>query len=44
MHAPRPRDAGRTVHEIFGSPDDLKLCSCMTLFDAVAPRSRRFAP
>ena len=23
---------GRTAHEIFGSPDDLKLCSSMTLF------------
>jgi uncharacterized protein (DUF1810 family) len=26
----------RTAHDIFGSPDDLKLKSCMTLFDAVA--------
>lgn len=24
--------AGRSVHEIFGSPDDLKFRSCMTLF------------
>ncbi len=23
---------GKTATEIFGSPDDLKLCSCMTLF------------
>jgi uncharacterized protein (DUF1810 family) len=23
---------GRTAHEIFGSPDDLKFRSCMTLF------------
>ncbi|CNN77697.1 calpastatin [Mycobacterium tuberculosis] len=23
---------GRSVQEIFGSPDDLKLCSSMTLF------------
>jgi uncharacterized protein (DUF1810 family) len=23
---------GRTLHEIFGSPDDAKFCSCMTLF------------
>ena len=23
---------GRTAHEVFGSPDDLKLCSCLTLF------------
>jgi uncharacterized protein (DUF1810 family) len=28
---------GRTVHEIFGAPDDLKFRSCMTLFAAVAP-------
>jgi uncharacterized protein (DUF1810 family) len=27
---------GRTAHQMFGSPDDLKLRSCMTLFDAVA--------
>lgn len=24
---------GRSAHDIFGSPDDLKLCSCMTLFE-----------
>lgn len=23
----------RTAHEIFGSPDDLKFCSCLTLFE-----------
>src|SRR5690606_15641485 len=23
---------GKTANEIFGNPDDLKLCSCMTLF------------
>ena len=28
---------GRTAHEIFGSPDDLKFRSCMTLFSVVAP-------
>jgi uncharacterized protein (DUF1810 family) len=28
---------GRTAHEIFGSPDDSKLKSCMTLFASVAP-------
>ncbi len=28
---------GRTAHEIFGSPDDLKLHSSMTLFAAAAP-------
>ena len=27
---------GRTVSEIFGSPDDLKFCSSMTLFAAAA--------
>jgi uncharacterized protein (DUF1810 family) len=31
---------GRTAHEIFGSPDDLKLRSCLTLFArAAAPGS-----
>ena len=29
---------GRSAHEIFGSPDDLKLCSCMTLFEVAASR------
>jgi uncharacterized protein (DUF1810 family) len=28
---------GRTAHEIFGAPDDLKFRSSMTLFDAAAP-------
>jgi uncharacterized protein (DUF1810 family) len=27
---------GKTAHEIFGSPDDLKFRSCMTLFGSVA--------
>lgn len=27
----------RSAHEIFGSPDDLKLRSCATLFAAVSP-------
>ena len=27
----------RSAHEIFGSPDDLKLRSCLTLFQHVAP-------
>jgi uncharacterized protein (DUF1810 family) len=31
------------VHDIFGSPDDLKLRSCMTLFEAVAPEEPVFA-
>jgi uncharacterized protein (DUF1810 family) len=28
---------GRTIHDIFGSPDDLKFHSSMTLFAAVSP-------
>jgi uncharacterized protein (DUF1810 family) len=35
--------ADRTAHEIFGSPDDLKLQSCSTLFDAVSPPDNVFA-
>lgn len=35
--------AGRTAHEIFGSPDDMKFHSSMTLFDAVAPPRNVFA-
>jgi uncharacterized protein (DUF1810 family) len=27
---------GRTIGEVFGSPDDLKFCSSMTLFGAVS--------
>ena len=27
---------GKSAHQIFGSPDDLKLCSCMTLFEIAA--------
>jgi uncharacterized protein (DUF1810 family) len=27
---------GRTAHQIFGYPDELKLRSCLTLFDAAA--------
>jgi uncharacterized protein (DUF1810 family) len=34
---------GRTAHEIFGSPDDLKFRSCMTLFGQVAPDEPVFA-
>ncbi len=34
---------GRTLHRIFGSPDDLKFKSCMTLFEAVAPEEPLFA-
>jgi uncharacterized protein (DUF1810 family) len=28
---------GKIIHEILGSPDDLKFCSSMTLFAAVSP-------
>lgn len=33
---------GRSLHAIFGSPDDLKFRSSMTLFAAVAPHEPRF--
>ncbi len=33
---------GRTVHEIFGSPDDLKFRSSMTLFAAADPAAAVF--
>lgn len=33
----------KSAHDIFGSPDDLKLRSCMTLFEAVAPEEPAFA-
>ena len=32
----------RTAQQIFGTPDDLKLRSCMTLFAAVAPEQPAF--
>jgi len=34
---------GKTVHDIFGSPDDLKFRSCMTLFAEAAPDEELFA-
>ena len=34
---------GRSAHEILGSPDDLKLRSCMTLFERAAPDEPVFA-
>lgn len=34
---------GRTAAEIFGSPDDLKLKSCATLFAQAAPAGSAFA-
>lgn len=33
---------GRTAHDIFGSPDDLKFRSSMTLFAAAAPEEPAF--
>jgi uncharacterized protein (DUF1810 family) len=33
---------GRTAHEIFGSPDDLKFRSSMTLFGGAAPEEAVF--
>ncbi|MCP5160804.1 MAG: DUF1810 domain-containing protein [Hahellaceae bacterium] len=33
---------GRSLSEILGYPDDLKFCSSMTLFDAVASDNRLF--
>ncbi len=35
--------AGRPVRAILGTPDDLKLRSCMTLFGAAAPEEPVFA-
>jgi uncharacterized protein (DUF1810 family) len=34
---------GRSAHEIFGSPDDLKLRSCLTLFQLAGPQEPLFA-
>ncbi|MBB3997100.1 DUF1810 domain-containing protein [Aureimonas pseudogalii] len=34
---------GRSAHAIFGSPDDMKFRSSMTLFAQAAPGERRFA-
>jgi uncharacterized protein (DUF1810 family) len=33
---------GRTAHDIFGHPDDLKFNSCMTLFASIAKDDRLF--
>ena len=33
---------GRSAHDIFGSPDDLKLRSCATLFAHVSPAGSEF--
>lgn len=37
-----PAATAATAHAIFGSPDDLKLRSCMSLFAAVAPQEPAF--
>ncbi|WP_422928133.1 DUF1810 domain-containing protein [Singulisphaera sp. PoT] len=34
---------GRSAHQIFGSPDDMKLKSCATLFASVTPEDSPFA-
>ena len=34
---------GRSAHQIFGSPDDLKFRSCLTLFSRVAADNEIFA-
>lgn len=34
---------GKSAHQIFGGVDEIKLCSCMTLFEAVAPDEGDFA-
>ena len=34
---------GRSITEIFGSPDDMKFRSCMTLFDCAVPDETLFA-
>ena len=36
------RHANRTIHEIFGSPDDLKFHSSMTLFDVASDHAAPF--
>lgn len=33
---------GKSAYEIFGSPDDMKLCSCATLFAHVSPAGSVF--
>jgi uncharacterized protein (DUF1810 family) len=33
---------GRSAHDIFGSPDDMKLRSCATLFAHVSPKGSAF--
>lgn len=35
--------SGLTAHAVLGSPDDMKFCSCLTLFAAAAPEEPAFA-
>ena len=37
------RVEGRSAHQIFGDPDDMKFHSCLTLFATVAPDEAVFA-
>jgi uncharacterized protein (DUF1810 family) len=37
------RNGGNDAHAVFGSPDDFKFRSCMTLFRAAAPQEPLFA-
>jgi len=32
-------NTARSLHDIFGSPDDMKFRSCMTLFEAAVPQA-----
>src|SRR5206468_6854398 len=34
---------GKTALQVFGSPDDLKFCSSMTLFERIVPQEPAFA-
>ncbi len=34
---------GRTALQIFGSPDEMKFCSCMTLFERASGRDSEFS-
>jgi len=36
------KTSGKSAHDIFGTPDDLKLRSCMTLFSVVAAEEPAF--
>lgn len=37
------RVEGRSAHDILGSPDDMKLLSCATLFESVSPEGSVFS-